>query len=50
MADGIGGYMLEIKPTEAPDQGQWKCVAVSETGAVSVANCTVNMISKPMEI
>ncbi|GJQ76796.1 hypothetical protein Trydic_g15005, partial [Trypoxylus dichotomus] len=44
MADGIGGYMLEIKPTEAEDQGQWKCVATGEGGAISVSNCTVNMI------
>lgn len=46
MADGLGGYMLDIKPTEAADQGQWKCVATGETGAISVSTCTVNMISK----
>nr|CAH7764912.1 unnamed protein product [Callosobruchus chinensis] len=33
MADGIGGYMLEVKPTEACDQGEWKCVATSNEGA-----------------
>ncbi|KAK9719696.1 Immunoglobulin I-set domain [Popillia japonica] len=44
LADGLGGYMLEIKPTEAPDQGQWKCVATGQSGAISVSSCTVNMI------
>lgn len=46
MADGIGGYMLEVKPTEACDQGEWKCVATSDTGVVSISTCTVDMISK----
>lgn len=49
MADGLGGYMLEVKPTEAADQGQWKCVATSETGAISLSTCEVDMISKKLE-
>ncbi|CAH1959673.1 unnamed protein product, partial [Acanthoscelides obtectus] len=43
MADGIGGYMLEVKPTEACDQGEWKCVATSNEGAVSISTCEVKM-------
>jgi hypothetical protein len=43
MADGLGGYMLEVKPTEAADQGEWKCVATSQDGAVSISTCDVNM-------
>lgn len=46
LADGLGGYMLEAKPTEAADQGEWKCVASSEDGAISVSTCEVQMISK----
>jgi hypothetical protein len=46
MADGVGGYMLEVKPTEAADQGEWKCVATSQDGAVSISTCDVNMSSK----
>nr|XP_022901417.1 titin-like [Onthophagus taurus] len=44
MADGLGGYMLEVRPTEAADQGQWKCVATSDSGAKSVSTCEVHMI------
>ncbi|KAJ8924692.1 hypothetical protein NQ315_000843 [Exocentrus adspersus] len=43
MADGIGGYMLEVKPTEAADQGEWKCVATSQEGVVSISTCDVKM-------
>lgn len=46
MADGLGGYMLEAKPTEAADQGQWKCAVTSETGAISISTCEVNMTSE----
>lgn len=46
MADGIGGYMIEVKPTEAADQGEWKCVATSENGAISISTCDVKMTSK----
>lgn len=46
MADGIGGYMLEAKPTEAADQGEWKCVATSEDGTVAISTCDIKMSSK----
>ena len=46
MADGLGGYMLEVKPTEAADQGEWKCVATSQDGSVSISTCNVQMTSK----
>lgn len=46
MADGIGGYMLEVKPTEAADQGEWKCVATSENGVISISTCDVKMTSE----
>lgn len=46
MADGLGGYMLEVQPTEAADQGQWKCLASSDTGAISISTCDVKMTSK----
>lgn len=45
MADGLGGYMLEVRPTEAADQGQWKCAVTSGTGAISISTCEVNMTS-----
>lgn len=45
MADGLGGYSIEIRPTEACDQGQWKCVATSEQGAISISTCDIKMIS-----
>lgn len=45
-ADGLGGYMLEVKPTEAADQGQWKCASASETGSISISSCEVYMTSK----
>lgn len=48
MADGIGGYMLEIKPTEAADQGEWKCVAISKDDVVSISTCEVKMSSKKL--
>lgn len=46
LADGLGGYMIEIKPTEAEDQGDWKCVATSDDGAMSVTTCDIKMISR----
>lgn len=45
LADGLGGYMIEAKPTEAEDQGDWKCVVTSDDGAMSVTTCDVKMIS-----
>lgn len=38
--------MIEVKPTEAEDQGEWKFVATSDDGAMSVTSCEVKMISK----
>uniref|UniRef100_A0A8D8WCF3 Muscle M-line assembly protein unc-89 n=1 Tax=Cacopsylla melanoneura TaxID=428564 RepID=A0A8D8WCF3_9HEMI len=32
MADGLGGYSIEINYLEAVDDGEWKCVATSATG------------------
>lgn len=46
MADGIGGYMIEVKPTEACDQGEWKCVVTSQDGSVSITACDIKMTSK----
>lgn len=46
LADGIGGYMLEIKATEAADQGEWKCVATSKEGVISISTCDIKMTSK----
>ncbi|ERL86030.1 hypothetical protein D910_03444 [Dendroctonus ponderosae] len=44
LADGIGGYVLEVRPTEAEDQGEWKLVATSQEGAISISTCDINMI------
>lgn len=46
IADGLGGYALEIKPTEACDQGEWKCVAKSDQGVIAITTCDIKMISK----
>ncbi|KAL3284830.1 hypothetical protein HHI36_018969 [Cryptolaemus montrouzieri] len=43
MADGLGGYTIQVKPTEAADQGEWKCVATSEDGSMSISRCEVKM-------
>ncbi|KAK9886803.1 hypothetical protein WA026_018456 [Henosepilachna vigintioctopunctata] len=43
MADGLGGYTIEVKPTEAADQGEWKCVATSADGSMSISRCEVKM-------
>lgn len=37
--------MLEVRPTEADDQGEWKVVATSEEGAISISTCDIKMIS-----
>lgn len=50
MADGVGGYMIEVKPSEAADQGEWKCVASNPDGGMSVSTCEVKMTSKHMYI
>ncbi|XP_033149110.1 muscle M-line assembly protein unc-89-like, partial [Drosophila busckii] len=41
--DGLGVYMLEIKPSESCDAGDWKCVVSSFEGCVGISNCVVNM-------
>lgn len=44
--DGLGVYMIEIKPTEACDEGDWKCVVTNNEGCVGISACVVNMESK----
>lgn len=46
LADGLGGFMIEVRPTEAVDQGDWKCVATSEEGVIAITTCHVEMSSK----
>lgn len=46
LADGLGRYTIEVKPTEAADQGEWKCVATNEDGSMSISTCEVKMTSK----
>lgn len=43
MEDGLGGYSIEIFPLEAADEGEWKCVAKSDAGAMGITHCTVQM-------
>ena len=43
MADGLGGYMIEINHAEAVDEGEWKCVATSNEGAKGISQCQVSM-------
>ena len=43
MEDGLGVYMIEIKPAECCDEGEWKCVVTSNDGSVGISTCTVNM-------
>lgn len=49
MADGLGGFLLEVKPTEAVDQGDWKCVATSEEGVIAISSSAIEMSSKYQE-
>lgn len=44
--DGLGVYMIEIKPTESCDEGDWKCVVTSFEGCVGISACVVNMDSE----
>lgn len=46
MADGLGGYMIEIDHAEAADEGEWKCVATSSEGAKGISTCHVSMTCK----
>ncbi|XP_033233658.1 titin homolog isoform X5 [Drosophila pseudoobscura] len=41
--DGLGVYMIEIKPSESCDAGEWKCVVTSFEGCVGISTCAVNM-------
>lgn len=43
--DGLGVYMIEIKPSESCDAGDWKCVVTSFEGCVGISACVVNMDS-----
>lgn len=43
--DGLGVYMIEIKPSESCDEGDWKCVVTSFEGCVGITACVVNMDS-----
>lgn len=41
--DGLGSYIIEIKPTEFCDEGEWKCAITSSEGTVSISTCFVHM-------
>ncbi|XP_050743274.1 titin isoform X49 [Drosophila biarmipes] len=41
--DGLGVYMIEVKPSESCDGGEWKCVVTSFDGSVGITSCTVAM-------
>ncbi|KAJ6643187.1 Muscle M-line assembly protein unc-89, partial [Pseudolycoriella hygida] len=41
--DGLGAYMLEVKPSEFCDEGEWKCVVTSNEGSVGISTCFVTM-------
>ncbi|KAL1456666.1 hypothetical protein WDU94_001379 [Cyamophila willieti] len=43
MADGLGGYSIEINYLEAVDDGEWKCVATSATGVKQFSAAYVNV-------
>lgn len=44
--DGLGVYMIEVKPSEACDEGEWKCVVTNEESCVGISSCVVDMESK----
>lgn len=44
--DGLGTYMLEVKPSESCDEGDWKCVVTSNEGVIGITTCNVGMDSK----
>lgn len=46
MEDGLGGYMVEIKPSESCDEGEWKCVVTSNDDIVGISTCMVYMDGK----
>ncbi|XP_070134544.1 titin isoform X5 [Drosophila bipectinata] len=41
--DGLGVYMIEIKPSESCDAGDWKCVVTSFDGSTGITTCSVKM-------
>ncbi|XP_039953222.1 LOW QUALITY PROTEIN: uncharacterized protein LOC120770115 [Bactrocera tryoni] len=41
--DGLGVYMIEIKPSESCDEGEWKCVVTSYEGCMGISTCNVTM-------
>lgn len=41
---------MEVRPTEAEDQGEWKVVAASDEGAISISTCDIKMISKSISL
>jgi len=44
--DGLGTYMIEIKPSECCDEGDWKCVVTSNDDVVGISSCFVEMESE----
>ncbi|KAF5279088.1 hypothetical protein FQA39_LY05766 [Lamprigera yunnana] len=42
-SDGLGRYMIEVKPSEAVDQGEWKFVASTNDGGTAISKCDVTM-------
>jgi len=44
--DGLGVYMIDVKPSESCDGGEWKCVVTSFDGSVGITSCTVAMDSE----
>lgn len=44
--DGLGVYMIEIKPCESCDEGEWKCVVTSYEGCGGISTCNVTMDSE----
>ncbi|KNC30842.1 hypothetical protein FF38_01558, partial [Lucilia cuprina] len=41
--DGLGVYMIAVKPSEACDEGEWKCVVTNEESCVGISSCVVDM-------
>ncbi|KAI5729840.1 hypothetical protein M8J76_007197 [Diaphorina citri] len=44
MADGLGGYSIEINYLEAVDDGEWKCVATSSSGVKQFSAAYVHVL------
>ncbi|XP_037942017.1 uncharacterized protein LOC119674931, partial [Teleopsis dalmanni] len=41
--DGLGVYMIEVKPSDSCDEGEWKCVVTSLESCVGISTCNVKM-------